>query len=158
MPTILICTLDILLIFELKSKSKSKTTTQNNHSANNNNNNKNGKMKIKRRTKNNNSHHRIAKTQMIFSFLFVLVSVPRSVTLVAYAELFPEELNVPVAITKLNESVELKFFLIKLFDLISSIQFNSIFFILLVHNKPFRQKFHQIFGHKLLVDDSSRRY
>lgn len=78
------------------------------------------------------SNRRMAITQLILASLFLSVTLPRSIT-VFFFILYRSQVS---------------YFFAKVFDLIMCFYFNSTVFILLVHNKPFRNEFTALIGNE----------
>lgn len=112
LPTVLIFVLNILLVNELK-RSKAKCLANSSHQK---------RMRIRR------ENRRMAKTQLVLSFIFLLVSVPRSVVIIAY----------------ILQRTEWTYFLVKLLTLISYIYCDSTLVILLLHNRTFKEHFNLV--------------
>lgn len=108
-PSVLIVIFNILLFNERKSSKKrishSYTSQQ--------------KIKIK------SDLNAMVKTQMLFSLVFIVITLPRSITLLIYFKT-PNDFNNAVS---------------TFFELISYIYFNSSFLLLLIQNKPFKEQF-----------------
>ena len=124
MPTVLIAILNIMLWLELKRfHAKSvKITLQVNT------------------MKNKLENHRTAKTQLILTLLFLIVSVPRSIS---------------TALFVIYRS-DVSYFFLKIFSLLSLIYLNSTLITLLVQNFAFKKQFYSLVFPSSRSRDNSR--
>lgn len=121
-PSILILTCNILICRELaKNKSKSRFL-KNQQTA----------ERVRR------DNRRMALTQITLSFLFLAVTLPRSVAILVYISL----------------RTEVSLSIVKVSDLVVIFYLNSNIFLLLAKNKPFRAQFIDLFASN---DDRRRR-
>lgn len=109
-PTIIIFVVNILLFREL-TRSKLKLTNIR-------------EKKIRMRLEN----RRLAKTHLFLSLAFLLVSVPRSITIAMF----------------IISRTDFNYFLLNLSTLLSFFYFNSTLFILLAKNPPFKENFFSV--------------
>jgi hypothetical protein len=111
-PSLLIVFLNLKLIDEMR-KSKRKISFNNTEQ-------QTVRMKAEMRT--------MIRTQMIFSFIFIVVTWPRAISYGIFVK----------TPTRLNQILNV------IFELISQVYFNSALLILLTQNKPFREQFNEI--------------